>query len=567
MTRFRISRYLPCLAASAALFAPHLQANGQEIFRDDFDGSGIVDPTVWRLPFGSEGNFVGRTQFRGDAGVDMPPQGVDEALASDGKVAEIYLDTFSPIDPGNQFLGTDLISKRDFARGGGVTFESRMRLVPNANNGGLVNGFFTFDVTRPDPNIEGESLRDEIDFEIIGNQTVGGATQDIFTNVFNDSGFVPANNVDRPEFTDIPGIDLTQFNDYRIEWTPNHVKWYVNDSLIRTETEDVPDDPQKLHFNLWAPAEDFSAAFNAGLQPAAVEGANERFTSQVDHVVVNRINTNVSENLLTDGSFETTVPVLNQPIGTVTDTWYSFNQASVVFGGQDGAPAADDGLFLGKTFGPFFFNSDASGIQQQVPASPGEEFEVSVKAITPSGDSIAGADNFVNVNIAFADASGNIIGTDGSDFPLIDGRDPNAAVDEYVSGTASAKAPEGTAFARVQLLFVQIIDPPGSGGDGGSVFFDSVELVRLTPQGDFNGDGLIDAADYTVWRDNLGASEDLLNSAGDGSGTVDIGDYLLWKSVITGTPVATLSAGLVPEPSTGAVVLLTLTLLPAGRRR
>lgn len=48
--------------------------------------------------------------------------------------------------------------------------------------------------------------------------------------------------------------------------------------------------------------------------------------------------------------------------------------------------------------------------------------------------------------------------------------------------------------------------------------------------GDFSGDGIVDAADYTVWRDNLGrAGEEILLGAGDRSGRVDQGDYDLWK--------------------------------------
>ncbi|MEM8864401.1 MAG: hypothetical protein AAGF31_02510 [Planctomycetota bacterium] len=52
--------------------------------------------------------------------------------------------------------------------------------------------------------------------------------------------------------------------------------------------------------------------------------------------------------------------------------------------------------------------------------------------------------------------------------------------------------------------------------------------------GDFNGDGSVDVADYTVWRDTLG----------------DIPSYLTWKNHY-GTQVGSLSAPLaVPEPAT-----------------
>jgi hypothetical protein len=48
--------------------------------------------------------------------------------------------------------------------------------------------------------------------------------------------------------------------------------------------------------------------------------------------------------------------------------------------------------------------------------------------------------------------------------------------------------------------------------------------------GDFSGDGLVDAADYVVWRRNLGStSESVLNYNGDGANGVDDGDYDLWR--------------------------------------
>ena len=49
--------------------------------------------------------------------------------------------------------------------------------------------------------------------------------------------------------------------------------------------------------------------------------------------------------------------------------------------------------------------------------------------------------------------------------------------------------------------------------------------------GDFNNNMVVDAADYTVWRDHLGAAdESSLNGNGNGMNGVDAGDYALWKS-------------------------------------
>ena len=47
--------------------------------------------------------------------------------------------------------------------------------------------------------------------------------------------------------------------------------------------------------------------------------------------------------------------------------------------------------------------------------------------------------------------------------------------------------------------------------------------------GDYNDDGTVNFADYTVWRDHLGDTVDL-TADGDHSGVVDIGDYEVWKN-------------------------------------
>ena len=51
--------------------------------------------------------------------------------------------------------------------------------------------------------------------------------------------------------------------------------------------------------------------------------------------------------------------------------------------------------------------------------------------------------------------------------------------------------------------------------------------------GDYNKNGVVDAADYTVWRDHLGTNFDL-NFNGDESGAsvgiVDQADYALWQA-------------------------------------
>lgn len=61
---------------------------------------------------------------------------------------------------------------------------------------------------------------------------------------------------------------------------------------------------------------------------------------------------------------------------------------------------------------------------------------------------------------------------------------------------------------------------------------DSIRIVSgIAYPGDYNGDGTVDARDYTVWRNSLGMEIEAFTGAdGDGSGVVDIADYQLWKS-------------------------------------
>ncbi|MEN0110830.1 MAG: choice-of-anchor Q domain-containing protein, partial [Planctomycetota bacterium] len=91
--------------------------------------------------------------------------------------------------------------------------------------------------------------------------------------------------------------------------------------------------------------------------------------------------------------------------------------------------------------------------------------------------------------------------------------------------------------------------------------FDAVETVP----GDYNGDGAVDAADYTRWRDAQGTADAAAD--GDGSGAVEAGDYAFWAARY-GTASPEPLATIVPEPSIAALVAMVLTLKPLepGRR-
>jgi hypothetical protein len=88
--------------------------------------------------------------------------------------------------------------------------------------------------------------------------------------------------------------------------------------------------------------------------------------------------------------------------------------------------------------------------------------------------------------------------------------------------------------------------------------------------GDYNGNGRIDAADYAAWRDAVTAgATTLLNDPTPG--TVDESDFAYWRAHFgetLGSGAANGSSVAVPEPASGALMLLgALVLASAARRR
>jgi hypothetical protein len=93
----------------------------------------------------------------------------------------------------------------------------------------------------------------------------------------------------------------------------------------------------------------------------------------------------------------------------------------------------------------------------------------------------------------------------------------------------------------------------------------STGLFAVTPlAGDYNNDGTVDAADYTVWRDALNSNSPLQNETAS-FGVVDAADYDAWKANFGS--ISTFGSGAnTPVPEPHAIVLL-LTACPWTLRR
>lgn len=85
--------------------------------------------------------------------------------------------------------------------------------------------------------------------------------------------------------------------------------------------------------------------------------------------------------------------------------------------------------------------------------------------------------------------------------------------------------------------------------------------------GDYNGNNVVDAADYTLWRDTLGDSVATNGDGADGNsnGVIDAGDYEVWKTNF-GMTTGSGSGSAVPEP-TSLLLLLSMLLGWSHRRR
>jgi len=138
--------------------------------------------------------------------------------------------------------------------------------------------------------------------------------------------------------------------------------------------------------------------------------------------------------------------------------------------------------------------------------------------------------------------------------------------------------------------FTNTTDPAAPGLEAGDLFYDESQIVddpdaylfwddvhptaalhrllsfeairAVLPAGDYNRDGDVTLADYTVWRETFGSTTDLA-ADGDSSGHVDASDYALWRENVS--PAAPMFQH-TPEPAS-CWLLAGLLVVPLRRRR
>jgi parallel beta-helix repeat protein len=136
----------------------------------------------------------------------------------------------------------------------------------------------------------------------------------------------------------------------------------------------------------------------------------------------------------------------------------------------------------------------------------------------------------------------------------------NPSVGDYHLLPTSPARDAGTAMLAPAFDLDGNARPLGTAFDIGAYEFGAAEFAA-----DYNQDGAVDAADYTVWRNNLGSSSTLPN---DDTAGVDFDDYDRWKTNFGETNGAgglTGAAPPVPEPAALALVAISIGLIARFR--
>jgi hypothetical protein len=112
----------------------------------------------------------------------------------------------------------------------------------------------------------------------------------------------------------------------------------------------------------------------------------------------------------------------------------------------------------------------------------------------------------------------------------------------------------------------------GALGATGTIHIDDISAAIVTALallGDYNHNGVVDAADYIVWRKSFGSIGSGLAADGNGDNAVNLLDYDIWRVHFgdSAGAAATAESQPIPEPSTAILSLLGCVVALMIRRR
>jgi hypothetical protein len=194
-----------------------------------------------------------------------------------------------------------------------------------------------------------------------------------------------------------------------------------------------------------------------------------------------------------------------------------------------------------------------AGVHTLLPNLPGQQVQI----FASGGEAVSGIDFFVQVGDGGATVGGDDTRPTITSLDLVTGTifaanntgaftDPApliwGATTTTTSGTVAANGLVATLTIDTTGLssgqFDLVLNPPSTGptafADPGvttNLMNGSLRIgASVTTAGDYNKNGVVDAADYVVWRETLSQMGPNLAADGNANNQVDPGDYEVWRA-------------------------------------